>query len=206
MTDDQGGLTGRPWAPLSPGAVRDQLGAASAPTWWLAGGYALELFVGRTWRRHADIDVLVLRRHQHAIHRWLPGWEVYAADPPGRLRPWEPQEWLPRQAHDVWCRETSEGPWRLQFMIDEADGDKWVSRRDHRVTRPLTQLGHTSEDQIPYLAPEVQLFYKAQAARPKDELDFSVVAPLLSDQQRHWLRRALEVTFPKHPWMTRLPS
>lgn len=204
MPDDLEDVSRLPWTPFSPDAVRDLLGSACDPPWWLAGGYALELFAGRSWRRHADVDVLVLRPHQHAIHRWLPGWEVYAADPPGRLRLWEPNDWLPRHVHDVWCRETTKGPWRIQFMIDEADGDHWVSRRDHRITRPLAQLGHTSESQIPYLAPEVQLFYKAQETRPKDEQDFLMVAPLLGDEQRHWLRHALDSTLPQHPWIDRL--
>jgi hypothetical protein len=40
-------------------------------------------------------------------------------------------------------------------MLDEADGDLWVSRRNSRVTRLIESLGFPSGT-IPYLAPEVQ--------------------------------------------------
>jgi hypothetical protein len=199
-------LVDQAWEPLGPTAVKDRLQGVSDAPWWLAGGYALELFAGRTWRSHDDIDVLVLRRHQRAIHRWLRGWQLYAADPPGYLRPWRPGEWLPPQVHDVWCRETGDSPWRIQFMLDEAEDDQWVSRRSSRVTRPVESLGLTSADGIPYLAPEIQLFYKAKSARPKDELDFDTVAPLLDAAQRDWLKDALNATHRGHPWTSRLPN
>ncbi len=36
----------------------------------------------------------------------------------------------------------------------------------------------------PYLAPEIQLFYKAKGLRPKDELDFARTLPTLDQQRR----------------------
>ena len=206
MTNSHEALGDQSWEPLSPTAVKELLQGQSEAPWWLAGGYALELFAGRSWRSHDDIDVLVLRRDQHAIQEWLRGWEVYAADPPGRLRRWRFGEWLAPGVHDLWCRETGDSPWRIQVMLDEAEGDRWVSRRDSRVTCSVESLGLTSAEGIPYLAPEVQLFYKARGVRPKDELDFDTVTPLLSAAQRDWLRDALSATHPGHPWTSRLPS
>ncbi|MFG2716890.1 nucleotidyltransferase domain-containing protein [Streptomyces sp. NPDC048416] len=174
--------------------------------WWIAGGYAIELAVGRELRPHGDLDVLVLRRDQVLVHELLANWEVYVADPPGQgeLRPWRPGEFLQPPLHDIWCRRTSEAPWSLQLMLDEAEGTQWVSRRTSEIRLPIDQLGHTSAAGIPYLAPKVQLFYKAKATRDKDETDFEAVLPLLDAPARAWLADAIALIAPNHPWLRRL--
>lgn len=75
------------WDPLTPGAVAGLFSQLTTP-WWIAGAYAIELFLGRALRTHGDIDVLLLRRDQLAVHQVLKGWDITAADPPGTLRPW----------------------------------------------------------------------------------------------------------------------
>jgi hypothetical protein len=185
------------WEPLALADVQDILGRFDGP-WWIAGGYAVELAVGRAFREHADIDVLLLRPDQLAVQRLLPTWAWWAADPPGTLRPWQPGEILPPQVHDIWCRPGPDEPWRLQFMLDAAEGADWVSRRDPRVRRPIASLG----DHV--LAPEIQLFYKARAPRPKDERDFAELLPVLTGEQRRWLADAIELTGGSPSWLAQL--
>jgi hypothetical protein len=172
--------------------------------WWIAGGFAIELAVGRPVRDHADIDVLVLRQDHLRIQQALHGWEWWAADPPGTLRPWLPREQLPPAVHDIWCRPGPAGPWRIQVMIDESSDGDWVSRRNPGIRRPIASIGKTSTDGIPYLAPEIQLFYKAKNLRPKDETDFTAVLPSLTREQRQWLSDAIARTHGDHPWRDRL--
>ncbi|WP_050348255.1 hypothetical protein [Arsenicicoccus sp. oral taxon 190] len=138
------------------------------------------------------------------VHRQFPGWDVQAADPPGSLRSWKPDETLPRSVHDIWCRPSPGDPWKVQFMIDEACGQDWVSRRDSHVRLPLAGLRRTSNTGIPYVTPEVQLFYKARSPRPKDEQDFVATLPHLDPEQRTWLRRAILRSAPDHEWLGHL--
>ncbi|MFI0218257.1 nucleotidyltransferase domain-containing protein [Streptomyces lydicus] len=196
------GLARGPWAPLSPHEVAELLTGADFP-WWIAGGYAIELAVGEAYREHSDLDVLVLHRDQARVSRHFDGWDLYLADPPGtgRLRAWPRGERLPSRVHDVWCRRAPSEPWSVQLMFDEADGDEWVSRRDSRVRCPLAQLGRVASTGIPYLSPEVQLFYKAKNVREKDQLDFERVLPHLDAGQRAWLAGVLELTLPGHAWL-----
>jgi hypothetical protein len=94
------------WEPASV----EEVGAAFARhpgPWWVAGGVAIELAVGRRIRDHADIDIGVLRTDHVAAPDVLPDWELWAADPPGTLRPWARGEVLPREVHDVWCRPSA---------------------------------------------------------------------------------------------------
>ncbi|UGQ11321.1 amino acid transporter [Yinghuangia sp. ASG 101] len=191
------------WEPASLAEVADRFGDLKTP-WWVAGGFAIELAVGRRTRDHGDIDVLLLRRDQLAVQHALPDWKWWAADPPGSLRPWASGEVLPESVHDVWCQPQPGSPWRIQILLDEAQGEEWVSRRDPRVRRPIGALGLMSADGIPYLAPEVQLFYKAKEPRPKDQADLDAALPTLADDQRHWLIHAITQAYGRHPWADRL--
>jgi len=143
--------------------------------------------------------VLLLRRDQFAAQRALAGWEWWAADPPGTLRPWRPGEILPPDVHDIWCRTADS--WQVQVMLDESDGDDWVSRRDPRVRRKIETIGKVSSSGIPYLAPEIQLFYKSRSPRAKDTTDLHVALPLLSATQRRWLADAITKTGGSHTWL-----
>ncbi|UOZ06735.1 nucleotidyltransferase domain-containing protein [Amycolatopsis sp. WQ 127309] len=188
------------WDPAPLSEVVTLFSRIRAP-WWIAGGYAIELAVGHAFRTHDDIDVLLFRRDQAAVQEALPAWECWAADPPGTLRPWLPGETLPPTVHDIWCRPGPAQPWRIQVMLDESDGDDWVSRRNPTVRRALADLGRHSAAGIPYLAPEVQLFYKSERPRPKDEQDFTAVLPVMNGTRRRWLADALGTA---HPWHDRL--
>jgi Aminoglycoside-2''-adenylyltransferase len=191
------------WDPLTPREVAELLKGADAH-WWIAGGLAIDAFVGSFDRRsHEDVDVGLLARDQEVVRAALAGWELFCADPPGTLRPWLDGEHLEEPVHDVWGRQAPGEPWRLALVLNPSDGETWAYRRDDQITRPVT--GITFErDGIRYLAPEIQLLYKSKGLRPKDERDFDDAEPLLDADQRAWLRRALELTSPGHHWLPRL--
>ena len=195
MSDDGLGI----WDPLTPAAVGELLERCPA-RWWIAGGYAIDAFVGQLDRRpHGDIDVGLLARDQDAIRAVLAGWDLHCADPPGELRPWHHGEVLAEPIHDVWVREHPEGPWRLQLVLNPAEHDDWIYRRDSRIRRRLEQITWRSGG-IPYLAAEIQLLFKSKTVRPNDDRDFADTLPLLSARQRTWLRRSLQLSDPGHPW------
>ena len=91
-------------------------------------------------------------------------------------------------------------------MLDEVDGETWVSRRDDRIRRPAHRIGAKSADGIPYLVPEIQLFYKAARRRPKDQQDFDAAIGILNGDQRRWLAGAVAATYGDHPWQARLTA
>ncbi|MDQ3672318.1 MAG: amino acid transporter [Actinomycetota bacterium] len=191
------------WEPLAPTQVAQLLQRCTCG-WWIAGGYAIAALVGDfNRRRHEDVDVGLLARDQEALRRCLGTWDLHCANPPGSLRPWMANEVLAEPTHDVWAREQENGPWRLQLMLNTADGDEWVYRRDPRIRVPLSKLVWC-DDGIPYLVPEIQLLFKSKNVRPRDELDFAHALPLLDTRQRAWLRDALALTSPGHAWLARL--
>jgi len=67
-----------PWDALSVSEV--QAVFAKAPfRWWISGGRALDLFVGRSWRAHGDTDVGVLRRDVAQLRTVTKSWDVQVA-------------------------------------------------------------------------------------------------------------------------------
>src|SRR5215510_1705362 len=144
------------WAPISVLEVMRLLTGAPFK-WGLAGGHAIEQFLGKTVREHVDIDVLVLRDEQHPMQRWLtPDWRLYAADPPGSLRPWKQDEHLCFGIHDVWAHRNEVQSWQLQIMFMETEGSRWYNRRNPKVGGNLEEL-IVLYNGVPCIRVEVQL-------------------------------------------------
>jgi hypothetical protein len=189
-----------PWEPLGLESVVETF--ASAPfRWWVSGGHALDLHLGRTWRDHEDTDVGVVRSDLGALQVLLSHWDLHVAAA-GRLTRWrgEPLE-VARHGNNVWCRLTPDGPWVLDVTIGEGSDERWIYRRDPSVRVPWGMAVLRSAEGIPYLAPELQLLYKSKGLRPKDDVDAAEVIPSLDARQRGLLSRLLE---PDHPWQRRL--
>lgn len=184
-------------------AVADALASLRAP-WAVAGGWAIDLALGRVTRPHADVDVAVFRDDQAALRSALPGWRFSVAVA-GALRPWEPGARLEPPVHEVHAdpRDEHAGS-ALELLLNERDGADWVYRRDPAVRRPLERVLRAGPGGVRVLAPEVVLLYKSKTPRAADEHDFRAARPLLDGEARAWLRAALVRAAPDHPWAAAL--
>lgn len=171
--------------------------------WFIAGGWALDLFLGRLTRPHEDIEIAILRDDQFALRISLAAWEFDVADPPasGGLRAWAEGERLAMPLHELHARRANGNPPQLEILLEESAGELWRYRRNPAITRPLATIGlHWAG--VPHLAPEIVLLYKAKHYREKDAMDFDNVRHALDSEQRRWLKRAIEVCHPGHGWLT----
>jgi Aminoglycoside-2''-adenylyltransferase len=130
-----------PWEPIGPRAVADLLEELEAP-WWIAGGCAVDLFLGRETRRHDDFDVALLRSDQGALFEELRDWDLYYATPGHTLEPWD-GHWLESPIHGIWGRRSNapNSPWTCEFLLNEQEHGNWVFRRNQAITRPLEDIG-----------------------------------------------------------------
>jgi hypothetical protein len=122
-------------------AVRSLLSDLTVP-YWIVGGWAIDLAAGRVTREHADVDVMLLERDEHALRTDLTGVNV-------------------------------------RFVGRGGQPGPWPAGRRHR-------------DGIPFLAPEVVLLLKARSKAERDQRDVQTALPVLSAEQRSWLRDTLE--------------
>ena len=190
------------WEPPTPQDVAARFADLGVP-WFIAGGWALDLFIGRQTRAHDDIDVAVFRGDETAIAKALPGWELFVAQS-GALTRWDPATPLPQAAHELWARERGHEAWQLEILIEERSGSRWVYRRNAAVGLNASDLGRRTPDGIPFIRPVVQLLYKSKDADGKAESDFLTVLPSLDPGQRGFLAAALWTVSPGHRWLTRL--
>ena len=79
------------WEPFSPSEVT-QIFTDFSASWCIAGGWGLDLFMGKVTRDHGDIDVVVLRDDQGQLFNIFRGFDIFVVDPPGALRSWDPEE------------------------------------------------------------------------------------------------------------------
>lgn len=201
------GLDTQDWQPLSVAEVADAMRGVPC-RWWIAGGWAIDLFLGRQTRPHADTDVVILTCDQLVVQQHLSAWRLYKTQQPtpSRLAPWPAGQYLAPQTniHNIWVKDRDGGPWRFQLMLTEDAGDRWVFRRDRRIGGPLSDLGWVDSDGLPVICPEVQLLYKARPAdrRAKDQADFEAAVGVLSPAARSWLAGAIETQYgPNHDWL-----
>lgn len=189
------------WAPLTPREVVERLSDFTG-NWCIAGGWGLDLFMGKDTRRHEDIDILIFRKDQSAIQLLLADQELFVEDPPGALRPWWQEETLVPPLYNIWVRANAEAPWSIQLMIQDILGEEWLFRRDHTIRGDLANLIVHSAEGWPILSPEIQLLYKGKSSRAKDQADFDNLLPQLSAGHKKWLCEKLKQAYgASHPWI-----
>jgi len=192
------------WAPLTPQEAVEQF-REFASDWCIAGGWGLDLFMGKQTREHGDIDILIFRKDQGKVQSLLADHELFVVDPPGQLRPWLPGETLAPPLYNIWVRAHADAPWSIQLMIQDTEGEEWVFRRDHTIRGALSKMIVYSSAAWPILSPEIQLLYKGKSIGAKDQADFNHLLPYLSTPQKEWLREKLKTAYGNfHHWVAGL--
>lgn len=143
----------------------------------------------------------ILRRDVLEVIAGLPSWEFFEAKG-GVLSKLEGGKVPIAGVNSLWGRAADSARWELELMLDEASDNHWVFRREPTIRRPLTTAIRHTADGTPYLAPEIQLLYKARAPRAQDQADFLHIAPRLDLDARSWLQDALAKTDPGHTWLS----
>ena len=191
------------WAAWRPEEAREVLAGVNAP-WYVAAGWAIDLFLGGERREHEDLEIAAPNVRFGELAAALADYEIFVIGTPenGLATPYEEvgQDAL-AETHQTWVREPDTGLWRLDVFREPSDGGTWICRRDDSIRMAYADLIEHTDDGIPYGRPEVVLLYKAKHARPKDDDDLAAALPYLDAERRRWLREALELVHPGHRWL-----
>ena len=193
--------------------------------WCMCGGYAVDAWIGRETRDHGDLDVSVPVQDQHAIFEHLRGWQLIAHDfptpgaqsrvevPGATSRLWDGTRRIETTGH-IHARLASVDPipeilgpesgfW-LDILLNDGSSQEWIVSRDPFISVPMARAVQQSRWGLPTAAPEVLLFDKSTYLRLRDKLDFMRLQPRLTEEQRAWLRDAIERV--GHPWVAELSA
>jgi hypothetical protein len=190
------------WDPWLPQTMAERLDGVAFP-WFVAGGWALDLFRGATTRDHEDLEIALPAGTFPQLTPLFPDMVFWVPQGEGRLAPMTPVT-LAGESHQTWAWDRTAGSWRFDVFREPHDGHTWICRRDAQIRLPYPEIVRRTADGVPYLVPEIVLLFKAKAVRRKDAADFDGVLPLLTAAQRAWLDGALGVVHPDHPWRARL--
>jgi hypothetical protein len=187
------------WDAWTPSEIAQRMSRVAVP-WYVAAGWALELFTGNAVREHDDLEIAVPAARFDEIVAAFPGfeWDVVGD---GRIWP------FPEQLADhfqTWLREPATGRYRVDVFREPHIGDRWVCRRDASITLPYSELVLRTSEGIPYATPEAALLFKAKHLREKDQADFQRVMPMMNQTQRSRLIGWLSQVHPGHPWINTL--
>jgi hypothetical protein len=192
------------WDAWRPEQVAKLLERMEAP-WYVAAGWAIDLFVGEERREHEDLEIAVPNRRFDEVAAALVGLEVFVITGPAEATPLDEARDRLGETHQTWVREPATGLWRLDVFREPSDADTWVCRRHAAIRMPYDRLIERTHDGIPFGRPEVILLYKAKhARRERDQRDFADVVPLLEPDRRRWLAEALALVHPGHAWIGEL--
>jgi hypothetical protein len=191
------------WDAWQPEQVASLLEGVATP-WYVAAGWALDLFVGEQRREHEDLEIAVPNTRFDDFVPAFDGLEAFVITGPSEATPLAEARDQLAETHQTWIREPSSELWRFDVFREPSDGDTWICRRDPAIRMPYDRLIERTADGIPYGRPEVILLYKAKHSRDRDQRDFEEILPRLDDERRHWLADALEIVHPGHAWLAEL--
>jgi hypothetical protein len=190
------------WEPWNPERVAERLAALRCP-WYVAGGWAIDLFLGEQTREHEDVEIAMPASGFDEARAALPDHDF---DVIGSGRRWPVDDPAFDVMHQTWARDRVTGIYHLDVFREPHDGDVWTCRRDATVRRPYAEIVERTTSGVPFLAPEIVLLFKAKHVRPKDEADLDATLPRLDERRTGWLRAALDQVHPSHPWRDRLSA
>jgi len=171
-----------------------------AGTWAIAGGWAIDLWLGRQTRTHADVDIAVFRDEQSLLRATFEDWQFSKAVD-GKLVPWPRDEVLRLPDHEIHA-STPNGP-KVELLLNERRDDVWLFRRNTAIELPMSRAVQRAQG-VPVLAPEIVLLYKSKNPRATDDDDFAAALPSLDDGSRSWLRSAITRTAGPSSWSENL--
>ena len=196
--------------------------AESTFPWAVCGGFALDLFLGRSIRTHGDIDLCVFEKDRASIKEYIldKGWCVYEFRGQGKVRPLDSGA-VSDTGRNLMC--VKDGCDLVKFYPCEEEGllyhrffhtglkefhyleflfnsehDGWLVLDQRNGLRRELSKAFLLRDGIPFLAPEIVLLYKASDSdNPDYRLDFAETFPCLNGEQKAWLFRGLNRLYPQ---------
>jgi len=179
--------------------------AGVAAPWYVAAGWAIDLFLGGQRREHEDLEVAVPNAQVDQVAEALAEFELFVITGPHQATPLAEARDQLEETHQTWVLDRAAEVWRMDVFREPSDGDTWICRRDDSIRMPYDRVIEWTDDGIPYGRPEIVLLYKAKHShRERDQSDFAAVVPRLEPERRRWLAEALEVVHPGHAWLAEL--
>jgi hypothetical protein len=183
------------WRQTSPEELAGWLADVTVP-WGIAGGWALDLWLGEVSRAHSDVEISCFLGDLPMLLPKLYSFEIAIARNK-QLTPYEGAGSLPSPPFSLWLRRFGEPQWDFEIVAEAQQDGEWAYRREPAIRCPMNRIFTRSAAGWPIIAPEIQLLYKCKQPRDKDLTDLNRCVPMLDATARLWLRSAVAAAHPE---------
>ena len=172
--------------------------------WCVAGGWAIDFYLGTQTRTHEDLEVVAFRKDFALLFSQLGLYNPLKIKTGKEVRfiPWKGDK-IEDDVIQLRLDAIKHGTDTVDFevFLTPSNNNKWVCRRNINLQLPLDEVCLTADNGLPILRPEIVLLFKAKYMRSKDKSDYQNAYPHLSAQQRRWFLQNLSVVHPNHSWL-----
>ncbi|TNC14111.1 amino acid transporter [Methylobacterium terricola] len=190
------------WDAWSPHELGRRLREASLP-WYVAGGWALDVWHGRQTRQHEDLEFVVIRDDAHHFRAILRDLDFFTVKD-GIIEYLPPSAAPPSDVWQLWGGDMRQGCWRVDMMMEPGTPDLWIYKRDQTIRMARSDAIRVSETGIPYLSPVHVMLFKAKHRREKDREDFNLCLTKFSNKDRAQFIELMSELHPGHEWLEKL--
>ena len=172
--------------------------------WCVAGGWAIDLYLGKQTRPHDDIEIVALRTDYKTLFTQLNKYNPQKIINDGThvsFLPWDGTE------IEADCIQLStqtirhlEHEYAFDVLLTPSRHGKWVCRRNENIVLPFNDVIISTPHHIPILRQEIVLLFKAKYVREKDCMDYENVIDTLNKTQKKWFIENLRIIHPNHDW------
>jgi len=156
--------------------------------WFVAGGWAIDLFLDKETRMHDDIEIGIYREHQMKLQKYFEKRKKYYINNKSLIGKHIKVEWnkeyLRLPIHELYIEYND---LEIEVLLNERDEENWIYRRNEKIKHNEQSVILNTKDGIPYLCPEIVLLYKTKEMREKDIEDIKNASTKMNDSQVKWL-------------------
>ncbi|QYA44094.1 hypothetical protein KYI13_08425 [Macrococcoides bohemicum] len=158
--------------------------------WYLAGGIALDEFLGRRTRDHEDMDILVNFKYLERILDYFKNYKVYTARN-GSLSLYALNNI--KSTDSLWITKDENESFIIEILFFEEEAGHWIYKRNDAVRKKIEDIYFVKND-MKIIQPEIQLLYKMNSSniREKDLDDYHNIYPVLEEREKAWLDSVLK--------------
>lgn len=161
--------------------------------WVVAGGRAIDLWLGTRTREHHEVAVVVRRQAQTVVHGGLrDDFELHRRSD---------NRWLPCGDGEPivalsFQLETHRSPTEFDIFLESIIGRHLDIAGTHESGAGSTSLSPSTSSELPWCR---HLLYKSDETKTRHA--FEMVLPRLTNEAASWLRETLAMLYPLHPWL-----
>lgn len=107
------------WRAWTPQEAAARLAGLNRP-WWVAGGWAIDLWLGEQTRPHGDLEIAIVGSDFEAIRAHLRPLPLFSVGD-GEVRRLPDGAAPPPDKHQSWVLDDAAAAWRMDIFVEPGD-------------------------------------------------------------------------------------